>query len=152
MKDPNDILPKPETTDRQQDGRFRPGKSGNPAGRPIGARHRSTVMVENLLAGEAEAVARTVVQAAIDGDMVAARLVLERVCPPTKGRFVKIDLPAISDGATLTTALRKVVASLAAAEITTDEATEIAKVIELIGGSLERRELEERIDALEKQR
>lgn len=57
MKESKDILPGPETTDRQQDGRFRPGKSGNPSGRPIGARHRSTVMVENLLAEEADAVA-----------------------------------------------------------------------------------------------
>jgi hypothetical protein len=35
-------------------GRFRPGESGNPAGRPKGSRHKVTLAVESLLEGQAE--------------------------------------------------------------------------------------------------
>ena len=40
----------PETTGRNQDGTFAPGVSGNPAGRPKGARHKlSESFLETLL-------------------------------------------------------------------------------------------------------
>jgi hypothetical protein len=37
---------------------FQPGRSGNPAGRPKGARHRTTLAMKALLDGEAEALTR----------------------------------------------------------------------------------------------
>jgi hypothetical protein len=41
----------PETTGRKQDGTFAPGHSGNPSGRPKGARHKlSERFLEALLA------------------------------------------------------------------------------------------------------
>lgn len=72
-------------TGRKQGGQFRPGQSGNPAGKPKGARHRATEMVEALLSGEAGEIARAVVEKAKEGDMTAARIVLDRIAPPRKG-------------------------------------------------------------------
>ena len=86
----------PETTASNQ-GRFRPGQSGNPAGRPKGARHATTVAIEALLEGEAETIARKAIDAAKAGDMVAIRLVLDRICPPRKSRPIHIELPPIHD-------------------------------------------------------
>ena len=86
----------PETTVSNQ-GRFKPGQSGNPAGRPKGARHASTLAIEALLDGEGEAITRKAIEAAKAGDMVAIRLVLDRICPPRKSRPIHIELPAISD-------------------------------------------------------
>ena len=37
---------------------FRKGQSGNPAGRPPGSRNRATSMVQNLLEGAAENIAK----------------------------------------------------------------------------------------------
>lgn len=61
---------------------FRPGQSGNPAGKPKGTRHRATMLAEQLLDGEAEAMIRTVIEKAKQGDMVALRLCLDRIVPP----------------------------------------------------------------------
>jgi hypothetical protein len=41
---------------------FRKGQSGNPAGRPPGSRNRATSMVQNLLEGAAENIAKRAAQ------------------------------------------------------------------------------------------
>jgi hypothetical protein len=79
----------PEIAGRIQGGRFVPGVSGNPAGKPPGARARATRLAEKLMAGDAEAVVNAVVTAAKGGDMTAARLVLDRIAPPCRGRPTK---------------------------------------------------------------
>jgi hypothetical protein len=37
---------------------FQPGQSGNPAGRPRGARNNTTVLIEQLIEGDAEFIMR----------------------------------------------------------------------------------------------
>jgi hypothetical protein len=51
-----------------------PGVSGNPAGRPPGARNKATVAAEALLDGDAEAIASKAVELAMKGQMGALRL------------------------------------------------------------------------------
>jgi hypothetical protein len=74
-----------------------PLRSGNPAGRPRGARNRATIAAEALLEGEAEALTRKAIELAMAGDPTALRLCLERLVPPRKGRAVAFDLPALDD-------------------------------------------------------
>ena len=74
-------------------GRFRPGQSGNPSGKPKGARNRLTLACEALLEGEGEALTRKAIELALDGDTVALRLCLDRICPPAKERPISIELP-----------------------------------------------------------
>jgi hypothetical protein len=45
---------------------FQPGQSGNPAGKPNGARHAATLAAEALLDGEAEALTRKCVELAFE--------------------------------------------------------------------------------------
>jgi hypothetical protein len=48
-----------KTEKKQQTGvPFKPGHSGNPNGRPKGVRNKTTLAVEALLDGEAEAITR----------------------------------------------------------------------------------------------
>ena len=82
-----------ENTGRIQGGQFPRGKSGNPSGKPKGARHRTTLAVEKLLEGEAEQIGRKAVELAKSGDTVALRLCLERIAPVRKGRPIAIALP-----------------------------------------------------------
>lgn len=72
---------------------FRRGQSGNPSGKPKGARHKTTLAVQALLEGEAEAISRKAIELAKAGDMTAIRLVLERILPQRKDAPVKFDLP-----------------------------------------------------------
>ena len=44
---------------------FAPGVSGNPAGRPKGARNKTTLAIEALLEGEAEALTRKAIERAL---------------------------------------------------------------------------------------
>jgi hypothetical protein len=66
----------------QNQGRWEKGQSGNPRGKPRGARNRATLLAEALLDGEAEALTRKAIEKALEGDGMALRLCLERVLPP----------------------------------------------------------------------
>ena len=51
--------------------RFKPGQSGNPAGKPRGLRNKVTLAVEALLDGEAEKLTRKAVELCLKGDLTA---------------------------------------------------------------------------------
>jgi len=61
---------------------FRPGESGNPAGRPRGARNRTTLAAEQLLDGEAEVLTRKAIELAKEDNLSALRLCIDRILPP----------------------------------------------------------------------
>ena len=47
---------------------FEKGESGNPAGRPRGSRNRATLLMEGLLADDAEAIGRKAIAMTKQGD------------------------------------------------------------------------------------
>src|SRR5689334_22054658 len=78
---------------RTSAGRFAPGHSGNPAGRPKGARNRATLAAEALIEQNAEALARALIDASLGGDMTTARFLLGRLYPANAERTVTLDVP-----------------------------------------------------------
>lgn len=72
---------KEKPTGRTPKGRFAPGTSGNPAGMKPGTRKQATMMAERLMSSDIVGVVRAVVRAAKGGDMMAAKLILDRVAP-----------------------------------------------------------------------
>ena len=52
----------PETTDKKQDTRFKPGQSGNPAGRPKGSRNRVSEKLLETLATDFDAHGKEVIE------------------------------------------------------------------------------------------
>lgn len=63
---------------RDVSGRWSPGVSGNPAGRPVGARSRRTVAMGQALSARADDLAAALLDQAIDqGSVPAARLMLD---------------------------------------------------------------------------
>jgi hypothetical protein len=117
-----------ENTERKQRGRpFAPGQSGNPKGRPKGARNRATVAAEALLEGEAEALTRKAIDMALGGDVTALKLCLERLVPPRKDRTIAFEMPRPEDA---TQAFAALLAAIAEGRITIGEASAVAGLIE----------------------
>lgn len=129
-------------------GRFQPG---NPGRRP-GSKNRRTALLEQMAQQDGAAVLRAVIDAAMKGDLVAARLVLERIYPAPKGRRIGIDLPPVTSAADLIGAFNALVAALAKGELATDEAAAVANVLESNRRMMETADIERRVAALEQQR
>lgn len=139
-----------ETTGRKQaKGRFRPGQSGNPQGRPPGARNKATRAAEALLDGEAETLTRACVTAALGGDTTALRLCLERILPPRRDRPIEFNLSPISTAAEACAAVGEIVEAVSVGDLTPIEATAIAGLVDVFVKALETRDLEARVLALE---
>ncbi len=78
-------MPNAEITAPKQRGRpFAPGQSGNPNGRPKGARGKATMIAEALLDGEAEKLTRKAIEMAMAGSEPCLRLCMERILPPKR--------------------------------------------------------------------
>lgn len=130
--------------------RFKPGKSGNPAGRPKGSRNATTVALETLLSGQAEALTNKAMELALDGDMAALRLCMDRILPPRKDRPVTFDLPPIKSAGDAAAVTSAVLAAVANGEITPADAGEIGKLVESYVKAFETAELSERLERLER--
>jgi hypothetical protein len=129
--------------------RFTKGQSGNPKGKPCGARNKVTRAAEQLLDGEAEALTRKAIELALAGDTTALRLCMERVAPVRKGRPVRLDLPPMITASDTLAALSVVAASMAEGDITPEEAVTIASLLEAKRKAIETVEIEARLAALE---
>ena len=128
--------------------RGRPFEPGNP-GKPKGARSRATMAAEVLLQGKAEALTRTAIDKALEGDGVALRLCLERLVPPRKDTPVNIELPVITNAADVVGASAAVLAAVGAGDVTPDEAGRVMTLLTAHKSIIEMGELERRIAALE---
>jgi hypothetical protein len=137
----------PENTDRKQkkDTRFKPGQSGNPAGKPPGTRHKTTLAAQSLLDGEGKALTRKAVELALEGDMAALRLCLERILPPSRERPISIDLPDTSSAKGISLAAEAILQAIANGELLPAEGTLISNIVEKRGVALETQEFEQRL-------
>ena len=128
---------------------FEKGESGNPAGRPRGARNRATLLMQNLLAEDAEAIGRKAIEMAKQGDMAAIRLCMDRLAPARKGEPVACELPPLDKPADSVAAAATVVAAVAAGELTPSEGADLAKVIDVYVRAIETKAFDERLTKLE---
>jgi Family of unknown function (DUF5681) len=128
---------------------FEEGESGNPAGRPRGARNRTTLLMQNLLAEDAEAIGRKAVEMAKSGDLAAIRLCMDRLAPARKDEPVAFELPPIEKAADSVAATASIVAAVAAGELTPSQAAELCKVIDVYVRALDSKGFDERLAKLE---
>ena len=104
---------------------FQPGKSGNPAGKPAGARNKTTLAVEALLDGEAETLTR-------------------------KDRPIYIRLPPLSSAEDAVRAAAAIVEALGKGKITPSEAADVGKMVDNYVNALKAADLDDRLKKLEK--
>jgi hypothetical protein len=109
---------------------FVKGQSGNPAGRPPGARNKSTLAVEAQLEARAEQIAGVAIERALMGDTPALRMCMDRILPRGRERPAPIELPAIRSAADVERAVADITAALGAREIATREALDLIAIVE----------------------
>lgn len=134
-------------TGRNADGTFAIGNPGG--GKRPGTRHKVTRAIEHLLEGEHEALTRKAIEKALEGDMTALRLCLDRLAPPRKDAPLSIDLPAVRSASDAVAASTALLDSLGAGDITPDEAGRVMALLVSHKGIVESGDLEARIAALE---
>jgi hypothetical protein len=130
-------------------GRFKKGHSGNPTGKPLGARHKTTLAVQALLDGEAEGLARKAVEMALAGDTTALKLCLERIAPAYKpsAKAVMLDMPPPNN---LTDTARAFVTAAANGELPPDIAAQLVSAVASVARVEEMETLKLRLETLER--
>lgn len=129
--------------------KFKPGQSGNPRGRPKGAKAGSVQALRERLGQDVGAIMATVVQSAMQGDVAAAKLVLERILPALKPQELATPMHLPSDG-TLTDQGRAVLGAVAAGQVPPSTGTALIGALASMARVTEIDELVRRIEALEK--
>jgi hypothetical protein len=137
------------TAGKQRGKPFPKGRSGNPRGKPKGARHKTTLLAEKLMQDDAENIVNAVLTAARSGDMTAARIVLDRIAPARRDNPVAFALPKIKRPADAVAASAAILSAVADGRLTPGEALEVSKLIEGFVKALEVAELEQRLNELE---
>lgn len=118
------------STKRTGNGRWPKGVTGNPSGRPVGSRNRSTLLLEALLDGQAEALMNKAIELALKGDPSALRICLDRLLPVCKERRIDLALPEVTEIEHATAALSTILTATGEGQITPGEGAVLAQIVE----------------------
>lgn len=129
---------------------FPKGTSGNPAGKLPGTRAHATQLAERVFEENRDDILNAVVEAAKKGDATAMRLCVERLVPVRKGRPTEFALPSTKTPGGLIAAMAEIVRGTADGELTPDEASAIASVLDAQRKIIETVDIEERLRRVEK--
>ena len=125
---------------------FVKGKSGNPAGKPKGTRHKSTKL-RDAIAGDMQAIIAALVEKAKDGDTSAAALLFSRTLPPLRPQSdpPDVDLP----GTTMSERAEAITAAALAGDLSPTGARELMSLLAQQARIAEVTELAERLERIE---
>lgn len=126
--------------------RWKPGQSGNPKGRPKGIPNPQARLRKMI---DAEAIVKKLEEAALAGDVQAARTLLERALPVYKLAAAPVNVPAATAAETPTDKAKAIMDAIAAGTIPPDIGAQIITAIGALVRVVEMDELERRIAALE---
>ncbi|MDB4438244.1 DUF5681 domain-containing protein [bacterium] len=129
---------------RQSDGTFAKGTSGNPKGRP----KSELAALRKQIVPEAQAILQQVVDKALDGDLTAAKLILDRVLPPLK----PVSAPVtghIDQAKTLAGQAQAILTAASSGEVSSDIAAQLIQAVANLCRIVETEELKDRIQAIE---
>ena len=130
--------------------KWQPGmKSPNPAGRPPGIIDRRAKIAQAFM-DDALNIAKRVTEAALNGDLQAANIVLSRLSPVLKARAEKVTFELDPD-ASLTEQARAVLVAISRGEIDPEVGNQLVSCISQFGGLKQVDEHAERLAQIEAQ-
>ena len=107
---------------------FQKGQSGNPAGRPRGARNRATQLGYSLLENELAMVMNKVIELITAGNTAALKMYLDRIVPIARG---SCELPPLAKAADSIGAMTAIAEAVANGELAPSEAASVTRVVEV---------------------
>ncbi len=128
---------------------FKPGTSGNPRGKPAGTRSKSTQLLLTLMEGGAANIIKVVIDAAKGGDLMAAKIIIDRVIPTAKERPVNVALPDTTTPEGVSAAQSAILQAVAGGDLLPGEAATLSAIVESKRRAIETQELSDRITQLE---
>ena len=129
---------------------FKKGQSGNPRGKKPGTRHKATMAALELLEGDLQAITRVCIDKAKGGDLVACKLILDKIIPNCRERSIDLQFPQLAGAAEVPQALATTLEAVTQGKITPGEGQGLATLLETYRKSMEMTSVEARIEALEK--
>jgi hypothetical protein len=129
---------------------FRKGVSGNPSGRRAGSKNKSTDLRERY-SRDLPAIHRQLIKAAKEGQPWAVSLVMSKCYPPLKPVQQPGALSGDFSGDSLTEQGKAVVASMAAGELSVDDAKSMLSALADMAKLVEHCDFDERLKRLEQQ-
>ncbi len=134
---------------RTRRGQFAKGTSGNPSGRPCGSRNKATLLAEQLIQDDAEAIVGKLVELAKKGEPHALRLCVERLVSVRKERTIDLDVRPMENTHDLPLTFPDVLIAVAEGRITPGEGQSLANMMVAHSQNLQANELARRVQELE---
>lgn len=146
----------PPPAGREANGRFGPGNAGGP-GRPKGRTDELQRAAQAAVTPEhVSAIMRRAVRSALEGNLSAAKLVLDRACGKARegaGEPVPLDLdlPNLRTAANCAAAIDRIAAAVTAGTVEATSAKLLLEVVQARLKAIEVQDLESRLAELERQ-
>jgi hypothetical protein len=126
--------------------KFKPGQSGNPNGRPKDK--TPATLLRKSIAEDMPEIVKTLVSLAKGGDVAAAKVLIDRICPTLKPQAMPISLPV---NGTLAEQGDEIIKATMAGQIPPDIGSQLITALANQGKLVELQELTERLQRIEKQ-
>lgn len=137
-----------DSSRRKQRGRPWPkGVSGNPAGRPKGSGLAGEL--RKAIAVEAGDILAALIERAKEGDVQAARALLDRILPSLKPESAPVHVPGLADAGSLAARAESVLQAVGAGDVPPDVAAALVAAVGALARIVEVSDLQKRLERLE---
>lgn len=123
---------------------WKPGQSGNPAGRTPGVEK-----IRQLLEPKREELVAKAVEMALGGDSIALRICIDRLAPPPKAESAPVKIPGLADALTPKEKADSIVAAVAEGQISFEAGERAMRLLGLYLQAITVTDHEARLRAIE---
>jgi hypothetical protein len=118
----------------------------------LGAKNQTTRLVEQLVDGEAEKLARKLIELATGGNVRCLEVALDRIAPKRSVRPIDFQLPEIKNLHDVVAAMAAVTSGVNDGSLTAEEASCLARALDGYANAITTLDLVTRVEALEAQK